>query len=210
LTSNWLRALWQSALARLWYVYPTVSLRLATTPNVCLNALTSAARPSTQRLHLRNLFAEGRRYYLHAAPAGFQMHSTSKLPWSLRQRTRVAAVVFGVFDTEGEVTVLRLRARMALPFLLDVLLLPAWMGVLLVFGPLPAPISAGAAAVLLGLSWLWHRYEAALQAAEMVYFVQVALTELQAAEAPALAAANPAAADFQAEWEKFYDARRAD
>lgn len=210
MTRNRLRALWQSALARLWYVHPAVSLRLATTPNACLSALISAARPSTQRLHLRNLFAEGRRYYLHAAPAGFQMHSTSKLPWNLRQRTRVAAVVFGVFDKKGEVTVLRLRARMALPFLLDVLLLPAWMGVLLAFGPLPASISASATAVLLGLSWLWHRYEAALQAAEMVYFVQVALSELEITGVPALAAGDSVIADFQAEWEKFYDARRAD
>lgn len=203
-----LRALRQRALARLWYVHPAVVLRLESAPALCLSTLASAARPSTQRLHLRNLFAEGRRYYLHAAPDGFQMNSTSKLPWSLRRRTRVAAVVFGAFEVSGEATFLHLRARMTLPFLLDVLVLPGWMGLLLAFGPLPVPVSALAAAALLALSWLWHRYEAALQAAEMVYFVRVALTDLQGADMPALAAGDTIVADFQAEWEKFYDARR--
>jgi hypothetical protein len=200
--------LWQWALARLWYVHPPVTLRLACTPALCLRTLASAARPSTQRLHLRNLFAEGRRYYLHPASAGFQMNSTSKLPWSLRRRTRVAAVIFGSFDFSDGTTLLRLRARMTLPFLLDVLLLPLWMGLLLAFGPLPAPVSTAAAAALLALSWLWHRYEAALQAAEMVYFARVALTSLIEADAPALAAGDTIFRDFQAEWEKFYDARR--
>lgn len=203
-----LRALYQRLLLHMWYVHPSVVLRLNAVPTLCLQTLSTAARPSTQRLHLRNLFAEGRRYYLQAAGTGFQMTSNSKLPWSLRRRTRLAAVLFGSFEQDESGTFLRLRARMTVPFLLDIFLLPGWMGVLLAYGPLPAHTAAAAAIALVILSWLWHRFDAALQAAEMVYFVRVALSDLEQAEALSLAAGDVVTGGFETQWEKFYDQHR--
>lgn len=206
---NWLTR----GLRQLWQVHPALALTIQAPPAACLQALAQAAKPSTERLHLRNLFAEGRRYYLQPLPGGFQLTSNSKIPWR-RGRTTLAAVLLGEFDDAGGATRLMLRAHMRLWFFLDVFLIPAFVTSILVFAPWPAWTIAGLAALLFGLSWLWHRLTAALQAAEMVYFVQKALEDLPAGNTPALGAANPEVitpdAEFRAQWQKFYDQHQAD
>lgn len=198
----------------LWYVHPAAVFLVQTTPDTCLHLLARAAKPSTQRLELRNLFLSGRRYDLRQHRNGFEMRSTSKIPWRRKARTRVAAVVFGELSAIDDVTTrLSLRARMTPVFLLDVFLLPFWMGLLLLFGPLAPQIGLAALVLLLALSWLWHRYSAMLQAAEMVYFVQVVLEDLEIAGIREIAAHSddvvyPDA--FQAQWQKFYERYRDD
>ncbi len=197
----------------LWQVHPPMVLTIQASPAACLQALTQAAKPSSERLHLRNLFVEGRRYYLQPRPEGFHLTSNSKSPWR-RGRTTLAAVVVGRFAGDGSTTRLTLSARMRLGFFLDVFLIPTFITSILVFAPWPAGVIAGLAALLFGLSWLWHRLTAALQAAEMVYFVQKALEDLPAGQTPALGASAPEVitpnAEFRAQWQKFYDQHKAD
>ncbi len=93
-------------------------------------------------------------------------------------------------------------------FLLDVFLLPAWMSLLLIAGPLPRSAGISASLLILALSWVWHWYTASLQATEMVYFVQVALNDLPEAQIPELAASNVVNSDFSTEWTRFYEQHR--
>ena len=201
--------LWQWLLYRVWYVYPDHVLFIKAAPVVCLETLTRAARPSVQRLHLRNLFAEGRRYHIlpGADHCHFQMKSTTRIPWR-RQRSRSASVLYGSCQAlTADITRVDLRVRVALPFFLDIFLLPAWMSLLLVFGPLSLPVGLAASALILVLSWLWHRYTAVLQAMDMVYFVQVALDDLPEATFAELPRTtdNIIYSEFEQQWRKFYD-----
>lgn len=192
---------------RLWYTHPAVTVLIQATPAVCLRTLSEAARPSTERLHLRNLFTNGRRYLLYPLKDGFQMHMTSKHLWQ-RRRTRIAAVVFGSFSEVGSgITRLHLRARITTLYLIDVFILPLWMSALLIFGPISKTVAVLSIAALFTLSWLWHRYNATLQAVEMVYFIQTALDDLAPAEIPALndTTQNVVYSDFQSQWQKFYE-----
>lgn len=201
------RRLWQRLIQRIWYVRLEQVLWVGASPGACLQTLAQAARPSTERLHLRNLFSDGRRYMLQPSPGGFQMTTTSRIPWR-RGRGRVAALLLGTCSpVDDHITRVDLRARMTLPFLLDIFLLPGWMTLLLVYGPLPRPAGIAASITLLGLSWAWHRYNAVLQALDMMYFVRVALDDLPAAVVPEIPADNHHTihTDFQRQWEKFYD-----
>ena len=208
-------SLLQPLLNRFYYVYPATVLLVSAPPGACLQTLMTAARPSTERLHLRNLFTSGRRYYVQPAREGFHLTSNSKVPWRYRARTRLAAVVSGQLGEAGAgLYRLRLTARMTRLHLLDVLLVPGWMSVLLLAGPLSPTVKAIAIVALFGLSWAWHWYSAVLQATEMIYFVQVALEDLTVTDVKALPPTSDsvihAPAEFQEEWEKFYEAHKHD
>lgn len=207
------RALVRCLLNRVWYVHPTVTLLLQATPAMCLQVISNAARPSVERLHLRNLFTDGRRYYLSEAQNGFQMRSTSTIPWRRRKRTRVAAVLFArVSEVSSGITRIQISSRMPVSYFLDIFILPLWMGALLIFGPLRPQVALAGLGAIFALSWLWHWYGAVLQATEMVYFIQVALEDLKPAEIPSLAAVNQHVVytqnDFQQQWQKFYDEQK--
>jgi hypothetical protein len=199
---------------RLWYVYPPVVLAVAASPAACLRALAEAARPSQQRLHLRNLFAGGRRYYLQPRQNGFYLTSNSKIPWGRRARTSFAALMEGQFSDLAGGTQIRLRARMRLFFFLDIFLIPAFISSILIFAPWSRALIAGLMLALFGLSWLWHRLTATLQAADMVYFVQKALEDLEAFEMPGLQASAPEVItqhqEFREAWQKFYEQHKED
>jgi hypothetical protein len=197
---------WRWLLHRVWYVHPAQMLLIKTTPAVCVQLLARAAKPSAQRLDLRNLFMDGRRYYVDPDEAGFRMRSTTRIPWR-RGRTRAATILYGAcHELEPGVTRIELRARMTLTFFFDVFLLPGWMSLLLIFGPLPQSAGIIASLALLVLSWLWHRYTAMMQAIDMVYFMQVVLSDLPevtVAQLPPVAD-NTIYADFAEQWQKFY------
>jgi hypothetical protein len=192
--------------SHVWYIQPERVLLVKATPDQCMHTLARAARPSTERLHLRNLFSDGRRYYLKPTDTGFQLNSTSRIPWR-RGRGRIASVLLGnCSEIDAGVTRIDLRARMTFTHFADVFLLPGWMGLLLISGPLPLPLGVGLSVVLLALSWIWHWYAAVLQATEMTYFVQVALDDLPAATIPELRSSdNVIHAEFQQQWQKFYE-----
>ncbi|MBI5668657.1 MAG: hypothetical protein HZC41_11680 [Chloroflexi bacterium] len=197
----------QWLLDALWYVHPPVALAVQAAPVECLAALAVAAKPSQQRLHLRNLFTEGRRYHLQATADGFRLTSTSKIPWR-RGRTTVAALLIGDFTAGNGVTRVALRARMRLPYFLDIFLIPSFITSIMVFAPWPMWLITLLALVLYGLSWTWHRLTAAMQAAEMIYFVQKALEDLTPYQTPALGQSAPDVVDFRDEWERFFNQRK--
>lgn len=196
----------QRLLDTFWFVHHPAALTVQAAPVECLRALAVAAKPSQQRLHLRNLFTEGRRYYLHAIKDGFRLTSNSKIPWR-RGRTTFAALLIGQFSEAGDgATHILLRARMRMPYLLDIFYIPSFITAIMVFAPWPKLAITLLALVLYGLSWAWHRFNAAIQAAEMVYFVQKALEDLTPYQMPSLAASAPEVVmpNFQEEWEKFF------
>jgi hypothetical protein len=179
-------------------------------PRECLKTLALAAKPGVARLHLRNLFTDGRRYYLDPRTDGFWLTSNSHIPWrGRRARTSVAAVLQGDFSDAGVGgTRILLRARMRLFYFLNLFLIPAFMTSILIFAPWPKPVIIALALTLFGLSWFSHRLTAALQAAEMIYFVERALEDIAPVEIPILAAESDNVItqdrEFLNQWEKFY------
>lgn len=198
----------------LWQIHPPVALVVRASEDACVQTLLIAARPSQKRLHLRDLFAEGRRYYVQPRPHGFRLTSDTRPLWgSKRQRTRRAAIVNGSLTGADDVTFVRLHARMSLMYSLSALLIPAFATSILIYMPWPLPLVTVLIVLLFVLSWLGHRFDAALQANEMVYFVQKALEDLPTADIPQLQSAGPdvvvnaAGADFGEQWQKFYRER---
>lgn len=202
---SWLRPLLQ--------LHPPVALVVRASPAACLQTLMVAARPSQQRLHLRDLFTEGRRYYIQPRQDGFRLTSDTKLFWgSKRRRTRMAAALYGAFSgADDDVTFVRLHARMSVIYSLSALLIPAFVSSILIYTPWSSPLIAVLVTLLFALSWITHRLDAAYQANEMVYFVQKALEDLPPADAAELPAAGPDVVltsthrEFREQWEKFYD-----
>jgi hypothetical protein len=198
---------------QLWQVLPSVALGVAAPPSAVLAALDEAAHPSQTRLHHRDLFVEGRRYYLRPHAGGFELRSDSKTRWHRKRRTGRAAVLVGSFGAAGEVTTLRLRGRLRTPHLFVSLLFPLWMAALVIATPWSLGVTTFTVAALLLLALAAAHFEAALQAHDMIVFVRKALEELPAAEQMQLVAANeviinPVQRDFRAEWERYYEDRR--
>src|SRR5579862_6801167 len=110
------RLWWQA----IWQLHPPVALVVGASQSKCLQTLAAAAKPSTDRLHMRDLFAGGRRYYLLPQPDGFKLTSyTSPLWGNRRNRSRVSATVLGEFSSPSdEVTFIRLHSRINLFYLI--------------------------------------------------------------------------------------------
>jgi hypothetical protein len=197
-------------LDRLWYVQPLTALTVKALPNDCVRALALATRPNLDRLHLRNLFVGGRRYYVNALKDGFQMTSDTSLPWRPRTRGSVAAVLRGQFSASGvNSTVIQMRARMRLLYLLNIFPIPLFMTALLIASPWPKPLIISLIITLFFLSWAGHRLSASLQAADMIYFVQKVLEEVITTDTPLLNAKSDNVVtpeqDFPEQWRKFYE-----
>jgi len=195
---------WQA----LWQLHPPVALVVRASQGKCLQTLAVAARPSADRLHLRNLFMSGRRYYIQPQQDGFKLTSDNRLFWGgKRSRSRVAATVQGKFSSpDGEITFIRLHSRVNITYLLSGLLLPIFFSSIVVYMPWPHVIITIIVILLFGLSLIGHRFDAALQVNEMVYFVQKALEDLPPVEISALPSSGPdvVLTDFREQWYKFY------
>jgi hypothetical protein len=189
-------------------VNPPVYLTVAAPLEDCLQTLALATRPSLERLHLRNLFADGRRYFMQMEGTRFQIRTNQKIMWSRRGRTRHAATLSGDCSVvnEGQTRIV-LQGRMRLLYFLDVLLIPAFMTSLLLYAPWRPLLIAALSALLFTLSWVWHRMNARLQTLEMIFFVQKSLEEVAAVELPGLGVQSPDVVldgrSFQQEWARF-------
>ncbi len=205
-----LSPLWE----RIWRVHPPFALTVKASRAECLRAIALATKPDVDRLHLRNLFTDGRRYYLDPRPSGFRLTSNSKIPWRRRARTGIAAVLYGEFSDAGDgATHIVMRSRMRLFYLGEALLIPAFVTSLLIYAPWSRLLIAGLIVTLFGLSWLAHRLTATLQATEMVYFVQKALEDIAPVEIPVLSAGGEPEVitqdkEFREQWQKFYEAHK--
>jgi hypothetical protein len=200
----------QFLLARLWFVHPPVVLQVALTPMNALAALKTAASPSTERLHLRNVFAYGRRYYIQPHKSGgFVMTTNAKVSWRYAHRTAAITIMTGHLSAESDLTRVELHSRPKISYLLDVLWLPTFITSLIVVMPWDARLVGVIIAALYSLSWLGHRYNAALEAYEMIFFVEKAFEDYQPQIAPLLASEGAHVVydrqrDFAAAWEQFY------
>ncbi|KXK22512.1 MAG: hypothetical protein UZ15_CFX003001035 [Chloroflexi bacterium OLB15] len=212
----------RSLLARLfWQVHSPVTVLVGAPPAVCLQTLATATRPSTKRLHHRDLFQEGRRYYLQPLAAGFRLTSDTRVFWGeRRRRTGSAAVLDGRFSAAGEndgmVTLMRLNARMTPVALATALLLPLFIASIVAYMPWDRSIIITLIVALFALGWISQRFNAAYQANEMVFFVRKVMEDLPQANVPELVAHGPdlvvnkpannesPSADFMSEWERFY------
>lgn len=197
-------------IARVWQLHAPVLLLFAAPSGVCLRTLVSASRPSSQRLHLTNLFTQGRRYQIMPRTTGFRMRISRKDVWRYRRRTRPTAVMTGTFSrVDDETSQLRLTTRIHSAYLADVFLLPTLMASLIVTMPWPLAFKVLAIGMLYLLSWVGHRTNARLEANDMIWFVRKALEEYANVSFKAL---NPQAPDvlpvnegFESAWQQFYD-----
>lgn len=204
-----LRRLREALLGQVWYLHAPAQLTVTLSPTMALKALQTAARPSTERLHLRNVFAGGRRYYLQTQSAGFLMTTNAKESWRYAHRTSTVTIMSGVFKRDHELTQITLRSRMKLAYLLDVLWLPTFVSSLLVMTPWPSAVVIALIVTLYGLSWLGHRYHAALEAYEMLYFVEKTFEDFLPPLAPQIEQTGAHVVydlqrDFASAWETFY------
>jgi hypothetical protein len=197
------RLRWQA----LWQLHPPVALVVRASPTACLQTLAVAAKPSADRLHLRNVFAGGRRYYVQPQQEGFRITSDNKLPWGgRRSRSSIAAVVQGNFSSSDDLTFIRLHSRMNVGYLLRGLLLPIFFTSILIYMPWNRAVIMLMVALLFTLSLAGNRFDAALQVNEMIYFVQKAMADLPPAEVSQLPPSGPdvVVSDFREQWYKFY------
>jgi hypothetical protein len=210
-SEKWFGRSWR----RLWRLQAPVNLTVAASPVVCLQTITTAARPSQTRLHHRNLFANGRRYYVYPLEAGFELRSDSKTVWNRRRRTARAAILDAEVIPAGAVTTVRIHSRMRVAYFMLTLLLPSWMASIVVFAPWSPALTVAIVTTLFGLALASSRLDAALQAHDMIYFVRTALEDLPPGEIGILGARtdviiNPVQREFAQEWARFYDEMQTD
>lgn len=202
-------------LSQVWFVHQPVILMVNAQPPICLQTLTTAAKPSTQRLHLRNLFAQGRRYHIQPKGDGFKLTTTRHIVWRYRRRTSSTAVMRGTFTKFDEnITQIALDVRMNVGYLIDVFLIPIFMTSFLIYTPWNPTVIVGSLLALYFLSWFGHRNNAALEAHDMVWFVQKALDDLVPAEVLMLEPQNKEIMDYNQDfgeaWQKFYEDHKGD
>jgi len=199
--------LWRS----LWSLHQPVELVVALHPGEILARLKTAAKPSTDRLHLRELFASGRRYQLALdRQANLLIQTTSKASWHGRRRTTANATLRAHLEilADGS-TRMRLRSRMRVLVGLESLIAPTFMTSLLIYMPWDSRLVALLVVALFGFSWLGLRAAAALEAHAMLFFVHKALEDDRPPEPLALHESGHIvydyAREFQTAWDKFYD-----
>lgn len=204
--------LWHWFLNRAWYVHPGAHLRLNISASETYRVLATAAKPSVKRLDLRAVFQRGRRYFIFpTAGGGFRMFTTHKIPWYPRRRTSASAVLYGDFErVDDTVTRLKIRSRIRTNYFLQIFLWPTFMASMLVFMAWPIAVIVFCIGALYWLSWLGHRYNAALEAYEMMFFIEKVLEDFASEPALRLPAATMTGDvvlenDFAEEWDKFVD-----
>ena len=214
-------ARWQEWLAnRFWYVRQEGVLLVRATPAACVQMLNEAAQPSRKRLHLQELFVDGRRYELRERGDQFEVQTTSSHYWrytegifQLRRRTRPVARLTGQMSRVGDdYTRIVMSARIRRLYLLDVIWIPLFVTSIVVPMPWEWWLRGGLVLLLFGLSYTYHYYNAAYQANEMAFFVEKALQDHLVTGLPSMGAQTEDVvrmnADFEQEWERFYQQRR--
>lgn len=208
---------WLRPLMGMWFVHPDVTLIAYGSPVVILGMLVTASKPSTERLHLRNLFANGRRYHFVGGTAdGFRLETTSKVLWRRKERTRATAVLNAKFkQLDTDLTQINLTAHIRLANMYSGFLLPIFFTPLFLFSAWHHPLlRIGMTLAIYGLAWTAYRYNAAVDAHDMVYFIEQALADLLPKSVAELAEHVPHVVDqreaFSEAWEKFYESQTDD
>lgn len=194
-------------------LHPPVGIVVAASAVTCLQTLITASQPSQNRLHLRDVFAEGRRYAVQPRTNGFSLTTATMTRRNgRRRRSRIAATVTGTFTGDAEMTFVRLHYHASPLYGLYGLAVPAFFASIVLYVEWSVMIRALLIALLFGLAFINSRLDAALQVGDMVFFVRKALDDLPPVDVPQLAPAVPGVVmrshrDFWDEWEKFYQER---
>lgn len=198
-------------LSRLWALLPAQMMQLMPSPGNCLYILQQTARPNVKRLEFRDLFADGRRYFLQPnSTQTFKMTTTRKKAGYYRRRIVACTVVHGHFSEQAGTTTLRLKTRMRIGYALEALVLPFFFSSLVIYMPWPQAIIIGIVLGLFVFSWLGHRYHAALEAHAMLVFIRRALADHVQIPAPQISNEGgdivyDSQRQFQQVWEQFYE-----
>jgi len=208
---------WLRRFLGMWYVHPDITLIVYASPVVVLGMLVTSSKPSTDRLHLRNLFAHGRRYHFVGGSAnGFRMETTSKVPWRRKERTRATATLKATFkQLDDDLTQINLTAHIRLASMYTGFIVPIFFTPLFLFAVWHHPlVRIVMTLALYGLAWTAHRYRAAVDAHDMVYFIEQSLAELMPKSVSELGSHVPHVVDnreaFAEAWEKFYESHTDD
>lgn len=167
-------------LNQFWYVNTGAHLRVTITPSHAYRLLKTAAKPSAKRLELRKLFAQGRRYFLQETTQsqGFRMMTTHKIRWQMRRRTRACAFLYAEFEAIDKDTYrMNLSSHIRVWYLIDMMLWPSFITSIIVYMWWPIWVIAILIIALFTLSWSAHRFNAALEVHEMVYFIETILED---------------------------------
>jgi len=167
-------------LAKFWYVHPGAHLRVTITPSHTYRILKTAAKPSAKRLEYRKLFAQGRRYFLQETTEAqsFRMMTTHKIRWQMRRRTRSCALLNAEFETVDKDTFrIKLNSHIRIWYLVDMMIWPSFISSMIIYMWWPIWIITVLVLSLFTLSWLAHYFNAALEAHEMIYFIETILED---------------------------------
>ncbi len=204
-------------LLKIWYVHHEVTLIAYASPAVCLGVLVTSSKPSIERLHLRNLFVHGRRYhFVSGSHEGFQMRTTSKVPWQHRGRTRSTATLTAKFNAlDDDLTQINITANFLPINIIYSLVVPIFFTPLFLFAIWNHPIIRILMTVAIyGLAVIAYRYNAAVDAHDMVYFIEKSLEDFMPNSVSELGSHVPHIhnnrTDFPDAWEKFYQAQTDD
>jgi hypothetical protein len=176
-----------------------------------MSLLSKAAQPSIERLHLRDTFAEGRRYFIEATADGFRMMTTSKALINRRRTESLAVVQAQLFNVSENSTSIVLRGHLRPIGFVSSFWIPAGMVWLLWPVPWPRMLIVGLLAVIFGFAWAGLRYGAALEITEMTYFVHKAFENVPKFAPVALPAPTDTSVsgrDFDVLWDQFVRARQ--
>ncbi len=211
-----LRAIGRWLLKRLWYVHSGMTLTVTIPPSACFRVLKTLSKPDVRLLKFHHLYASGRRYKLYTTKNdGFAVTTSSSVPWRYRRRTEASAVVYGDFEQVEQLTQIHLRGTIRLTYILSSVLLPAFFGSMVIMMQWHPLVRAAIILGMLGLSWAGHRLNAALEAYEIMNFVQKALEEFAPAPPAEMSSGGGHVVyerqkDFAEAWDKFYDHIRQD
>jgi hypothetical protein len=196
-----------------WSIQAPSAIHIDAPPDVCMSLLNKAAHPSIERLHLRDAFAEGRRYFIEATFDGFRMMTTSKALIS-RRRTESLAILRAQVISAGEHgTSIVLRASLRPTGLLSAFWIPAGMVWLLWPVPWPRLFIVGLLTVIFAFAWAGLRYGAALEFTEMIYFIQKTfenVPKFAPVALPASSGTGDGNEDFDVLWDQFVRARQSE
>jgi len=205
---------------RFWFVQPTVTLLSQGAPDEAVERLARGAKPSRERLHLQELFTDGRRYIVEPRKHGFVMLTNSKHYWrytegivAIRRRTRSAAkLIANLTEIGGEYTRIELKTHIRLGYFLDIFWIPVFIATIVIGMPWQWWFIAAVISVIFTMSFAYHFYNAAFQANEMIFFVEKVLKDQLVTNLPTLPTENPdllrVNKDFEEEWERFYSAHQ--
>jgi hypothetical protein len=206
----------RSIRSHLWFVHAPVTLLAMGIPDETTQKLVTSAKPSHQRLHLQELFIDGRRYMIEPRSHGFIMLTNSKHYWrytegllAIRRRTRSAAkVLANLSPLTEDYTRIELRAHIRLDYFLDIFWVPGFISTIVVGMPWAWWFITVLIVAMFLLSFVYHYYNAAFQANEMIFFIEKVLKEELITSLPTLQTDSSGVLrineDFEEEWQRFY------